>query len=137
MIKVASSLILPALLVGAMVLHPSSACPYLAQQQDGGRDVSMRIGTAQHPAVRKLQVTSNSDKEGLPTSLNHQRRLQAFDIFSFITSKNIQFFPQGLVMCFYGIFGLIFSLFLVLGTRRCLIKIRITCYLFMYKKNLA
>ncbi len=35
-----------------------------------------------------------------------------FDIFSFITSKNIQFFPQGLVMCFYGIFGLIFSLFL-------------------------
>ncbi len=35
-----------------------------------------------------------------------------FDIFFFITSKNIQFFPQGLVMCFYGIFGLIFSLFL-------------------------
>ena len=35
-----------------------------------------------------------------------------FDIFPFITSSNIQFFPQGLVMCFYGIFGLIFSLFL-------------------------
>jgi hypothetical protein len=35
-----------------------------------------------------------------------------FDIFPFITSTNIQFFPQGLVMCFYGIFGLIFSFFL-------------------------
>lgn len=35
-----------------------------------------------------------------------------FDIFGFISSKNIQFFPQGLVMCFYGTFGLIFSFFL-------------------------
>jgi Peroxidase len=85
MIKAALSLILPALLVGAMVLHPSSACPYLAQQQDGGRDDSLRIGTAPHPAVRKLQA-SNSDKEGFPTSLNHQRRLQAFDIIAFIAN---------------------------------------------------
>jgi len=36
----------------------------------------------------------------------------SFSSFTFINSQNIQFFPQGLVMCFYGIFGLIFSLFL-------------------------
>lgn len=35
-----------------------------------------------------------------------------FDIFPLIVSKNIQFFPQGLVMCFYGLFGLTFSFFL-------------------------
>nr|AIT93538.1 hypothetical chloroplast RF4 [Prasiolopsis sp. SAG 84.81] len=37
---------------------------------------------------------------------------QKFDLLPFITSKNVQFFPQGLVMCFYGLFGLIFSFFL-------------------------
>jgi len=35
-----------------------------------------------------------------------------FNILPFVESKNIQFFPQGLVMCFYGLFGLIFSFFL-------------------------
>ena len=35
-----------------------------------------------------------------------------FDILPFISSNGIQFFPQGLVMCFYGLFGLIFSFFL-------------------------
>lgn len=35
-----------------------------------------------------------------------------FDVLPFISSKHIQFFPQGLVMCFYGLFGLIFSFFL-------------------------
>ena len=32
--------------------------------------------------------------------------------FFFISSNNIIFFPQGLVMCFYGLCGLIFSFFL-------------------------
>jgi hypothetical protein len=32
-----------------------------------------------------------------------------FDLLPFINSKNILFFPQGLVMCFYGILGLIFN----------------------------
>ena len=41
-----------------------------------------------------------------------------FNIFPFITSTNIQFFPQGLVMCFYGIFGLIFSFFLCIKNKR-------------------
>ena len=35
-----------------------------------------------------------------------------FNLFPFIQSKNIIFFPQGLVMCFYGILGIIFSLYL-------------------------
>ncbi len=35
-----------------------------------------------------------------------------FDIFPILNSTQIQFFPQGLVMCFYGLFGLVFSLFL-------------------------
>lgn len=35
-----------------------------------------------------------------------------FDLLPFINSKNILFFPQGLVMCFYGILGLIFSCYL-------------------------
>jgi len=35
-----------------------------------------------------------------------------FDVVPFIQSKNITFFPQGLVMCFYGILGLIFSCYL-------------------------
>nr|YP_009105122.1 hypothetical chloroplast RF4 [Edaphochlorella mirabilis]AIT93793.1 hypothetical chloroplast RF4 [Edaphochlorella mirabilis] len=34
------------------------------------------------------------------------------DLFPFIQSKDILFFPQGLVMCFYGILGLFFSIFL-------------------------
>lgn len=34
------------------------------------------------------------------------------DLLPFINSKNILFFPQGLVMCFYGILGLIFSCYL-------------------------
>ena len=34
------------------------------------------------------------------------------DYLPFINSKNILFFPQGLVMCFYGILGLIFSCYL-------------------------
>lgn len=34
------------------------------------------------------------------------------DLLPFINSKNILFFPQGLVMCFYGILGLIFSSYL-------------------------
>lgn len=33
------------------------------------------------------------------------------DIFPFIQSKNILFFPQGLVMCFYGVLGILFSLY--------------------------
>ncbi len=35
-----------------------------------------------------------------------------FNLLPFIESKNIIFFPQGLVMCFYGTLGLLFSLFL-------------------------
>lgn len=35
-----------------------------------------------------------------------------FDILPFFESKNIVFFPQGLVMCFYGILGFIFSIYL-------------------------
>lgn len=35
-----------------------------------------------------------------------------FNFLPFINSKNILFFPQGLVMCFYGILGLIFSCYL-------------------------
>lgn len=34
------------------------------------------------------------------------------DLLPFINSKNILFFPQGLVMCFYGILGFIFSCYL-------------------------
>lgn len=32
--------------------------------------------------------------------------------FFIFNSKNIVFFPQGLIMCFYGLLGLIFSLYL-------------------------
>ena len=35
-----------------------------------------------------------------------------FNFLPFINSTNILFFPQGLVMCFYGILGLIFSCYL-------------------------
>ena len=35
-----------------------------------------------------------------------------FNLLPFINQKNILFFPQGLVMCFYGILGLIFSCYL-------------------------
>ena len=35
-----------------------------------------------------------------------------FNLLPFINSQNILFFPQGLVMCFYGILGLIFSCYL-------------------------
>jgi hypothetical protein len=35
-----------------------------------------------------------------------------FNLFPFIDSKTISFFPQGLVMCFYGTLGLIFSIYL-------------------------
>jgi hypothetical protein len=35
-----------------------------------------------------------------------------FDLLPILQSKNIIFFPQGLVMCFYGVLGLIFSLYL-------------------------
>lgn len=35
-----------------------------------------------------------------------------FNLFSFLHSENIIFFPQGLVMCFYGILGLLFSIYL-------------------------
>nr|YP_009105793.1 hypothetical chloroplast RF4 [Koliella corcontica]AIT94534.1 hypothetical chloroplast RF4 [Koliella corcontica] len=35
-----------------------------------------------------------------------------FDILPFIQSQNILFFPQGLVMSFYGILGFIFSVYL-------------------------
>lgn len=35
-----------------------------------------------------------------------------FDILPFIEAKNIIFFPQGLVMCFYGVLGLLFSFYL-------------------------
>lgn len=35
-----------------------------------------------------------------------------YDLLPFINSKNILFFPQGLVMCFYGILGFIFSCYL-------------------------
>lgn len=37
-----------------------------------------------------------------------------FDLLPIIKSKDILFFPQGLVMCFYGIIGLIFSFYLLL-----------------------
>ncbi|RYX99898.1 MAG: photosystem I assembly protein Ycf4 [Cyanobacteriota bacterium] len=36
----------------------------------------------------------------------------SFNLLPFINEKNILFFPQGLVMCFYGILGLIFSCYL-------------------------
>ena len=35
-----------------------------------------------------------------------------YDLLPFINSKNILFFPQGLVMCFYGILGFIFGCYL-------------------------
>jgi Ycf4 len=35
-----------------------------------------------------------------------------FDLVPFINSKNIIFFPQGLVMCFYGFLGFVFSSYL-------------------------
>lgn len=35
-----------------------------------------------------------------------------FNILPFLHSENIVFFPQGLVMCFYGFLGLIFSFYL-------------------------
>ena len=35
-----------------------------------------------------------------------------FNLLPFIESKNIIFFPQGLVMCFYGTLGFLFSIFL-------------------------
>ena len=38
--------------------------------------------------------------------------VQWLNLLPFIQSKNIIFFPQGLVMCFYGILGLIFSIYL-------------------------
>ena len=34
------------------------------------------------------------------------------DLFFIFSSKNIVFFPQGLIMCFYGFLGLIFSIYL-------------------------
>ena len=34
------------------------------------------------------------------------------DFFFIFNSKNITFFPQGLIMCFYGFLGLIFSAYL-------------------------
>lgn len=34
------------------------------------------------------------------------------DLLPFLSSKSILFFPQGLVMCFYGILGLLFSSYL-------------------------
>jgi hypothetical protein len=37
---------------------------------------------------------------------------QWLNLLPFIKSKNIIFFPQGLVMCFYGILGLTFSIYL-------------------------
>ena len=36
------------------------------------------------------------------------------DFFFIFNSKNIVFFPQGLIMCFYGFLGLIFSIYLCL-----------------------
>jgi hypothetical protein len=36
----------------------------------------------------------------------------SYNILPFIHSENIIFFPQGLVMCFYGVLGLIFSIYL-------------------------
>lgn len=35
-----------------------------------------------------------------------------FNLLPFVESKNIIFFPQGLVMCFYGTLGFLFSIFL-------------------------
>lgn len=35
-----------------------------------------------------------------------------FNLLPFIQSESIVFFPQGLVMCFYGFLGLIFSIYL-------------------------
>lgn len=35
-----------------------------------------------------------------------------FEFFSLVKSPNIQFFPQGLVMCFYGTLGLILGLYI-------------------------
>lgn len=35
-----------------------------------------------------------------------------YNIFPFIHAENITFFPQGLVMCFYGFIGLLFSFYL-------------------------
>lgn len=35
-----------------------------------------------------------------------------FDLLPNLQSKNIIFFPQGLVMCFYGTLGLVFSIYL-------------------------
>jgi hypothetical protein len=35
-----------------------------------------------------------------------------FNLLPFIHAENIIFFPQGLVMCFYGVLGFIFSIYL-------------------------
>lgn len=37
-----------------------------------------------------------------------------FNLLSIVHSENIIFFPQGLVMCFYGLLGIFFSLYLSL-----------------------
>jgi hypothetical protein len=37
-----------------------------------------------------------------------------YNLFPFIHAENITFFPQGLVMCFYGFIGLLFSFYLAL-----------------------
>lgn len=35
-----------------------------------------------------------------------------YNIFPFIHAETIPFFPQGIVMCFYGLLGLLFSIYL-------------------------
>lgn len=40
--------------------------------------------------------------------------LQA-NVFPFLSSGDIRFFPQGLVMCFYGVLGALFSIYLWLS----------------------
>lgn len=45
----------------------------------------------------------------LITGLSSYLKINIFFIFS---GKNILFFPQGLIMCFYGFLGLLFSIYL-------------------------
>ena len=51
---------------------------------------------------------------GLDFLLTGLSSLKGKPYLPFIHAENIGFFPQGLVMCFYGLLGLLFSFYLVL-----------------------
>lgn len=111
MFKVSSSLLLSALVLGAMAFRPSGACPYLAaQDRQSGPEADVVAGTAPHPMVRKLQAEELSNKaevpeiqaeelgnkEESPVSLNHHVDRQLFFIFDWF---------QAILDFFFGFFS--------------------------------